>query len=37
MGYGYDIEHPNYRWHAKKDYANNFKFKGHPKPEEAYD
>ena len=37
MGYGYDIVHPRYRWHAKKNYADNFKWKGNPKPEEAYD
>ena len=37
MGWGYDVTHPNFRWHTKKDYANNFKFKGHPKPVPAYD
>ena len=37
MGWGYDILHPNYRWHVKKDYASNFKWKGDPKPIEDYD
>ena len=37
MGWGYDVMHPKYRWHTKKDYAANFKWKGEAKPEEAYD
>ena len=37
MGWGYDVTHPKYRWHTKKDYASNFKWKGEAKPEEAYD
>ena len=37
MGWGYDVMHPHYRWHVKKDYANNFKWKGPAVPEEDYD
>ena len=39
MGWGYDITYPNHsnRWHVKKNYADNFKWKGEPKPEQAYD
>ena len=39
MGWGYDISYPqhNQRWHVKKNYADNFKWKGQPKPEESYD
>lgn len=37
-GWGYDISYPtNWRWHTKKNYADNFAWKGHAKPEEAYD
>ena len=37
MGWGYDVTYPNYKWHAKKNYAENFKYKGEPKPEADYD
>lgn len=37
MGWGFDIEHPSFRWHAKKDYTSNFKWKGEAKPVEDYD
>jgi len=37
MGWGYDITYPNYRWHTKKDYASNFKWKGPASPEVDYD
>lgn len=37
MGWGYDVLHPNYRWHTKKDYAANFAWKGNAKPEVDYD
>ena len=37
MGFGYDISYPNKRWHVKKNYADNFKWKGEPKMEEQYD
>jgi hypothetical protein len=37
MGWGYDILHPQFRWHQKKDYAANFTWKGEAKPEPAYD
>ena len=37
MGWGYDIMHPHYRWHTKKDYTSNFKWKGEAKPEIDYD
>jgi hypothetical protein len=37
MGWGYDVTHPNYRWHTKKDYSSNFAWKGPPKPVVDYD
>lgn len=37
MGWGYDVMHPHYRWHTKKDYASNFAWKGPPKAEIDYD
>ena len=37
MGWGFDIEHPSHRWHSKKNYADNFKYKGPPKEREDYD
>ena len=38
MGWGYDVKYPtHYRWHVKKNYADNFKWKGDPKEEHAYD
>ena len=38
-GFGLDVSFPvkHQKWYAKKNYADNFKWKGHPKPEEAYD
>jgi len=37
MGWGYDISHPKHRWFVKKNYADNFAFKGDPKPVVDYD
>ena len=37
MGWGFDIQYPNHRWHVKKDYASNFGYKGPAKPIEDYD
>jgi hypothetical protein len=37
MGWGHDIQMPTKRWHVKKNYAENFKWKGEAKPEVAYD
>jgi NADH dehydrogenase (ubiquinone) Fe-S protein 4 len=37
MGWGYDITMPSKRWHVKKNYSDNFKWKGEAKPVEAYD
>ena len=37
-GWGYDIMYPtNWKWHTKKNYVDNFAWKGHPTPEENYD
>ena len=35
-GFGYDVMHPNFKYHARKSYTENFKFKGFYKeaPEE---
>jgi hypothetical protein len=32
-----DIMHPHYRWYVKKNYADNFRWKGLAKPVESYD
>ncbi len=37
MGWGYDILYPKYRWHTRKSYNDNFKWKGNPQEEEPYD
>ena len=38
MGWGFDITYPtNTRWHVKKNYADNFAWKGKPTEEEQYD
>ena len=37
MGYGVDVQYPNFKWHAYKNYADNFKYKGEAKPEADYD
>ena len=37
MGWGIDVSYPNYKYHTLKNYADNFKFKGGPKPEADYD
>lgn len=37
MGWGFDVMQPHYRWHVKKDYASNFKWKGEAKPIVDYD
>ena len=37
-GWGYDIMYPtNQRWHVKKNYSDNFAYKGEPPEREAYD
>lgn len=37
-GWGYDIMYPtNWRWHTKKNYVDNFAWKGNAVPEENYD
>lgn len=37
MGWGLDVQFPHYRWHSKKNYADNFRWKGNPTNDEAYD
>ena len=38
MGWGYDIMMPNsQRWHTKKNYADNFAWKGFAEKPEKYD
>ena len=37
MGWGYDVLLPRHRWHTKKNYADNFAWKGFPKEDEEYD
>ena len=33
-GWGYDVLLPRHRWHQRKSYADNFKWKGNPKERE---
>lgn len=33
-GLAYEVSYPKYRYHQSKNYANNFKWKGHPKADE---
>ena len=36
-GWGYDILYPHHsRWHVRKNYPDNFKWKGAPKEEPDY-
>ena len=37
QGWGFDIIYPRHKYHTYKNYANNFKYKGEPKPEADYD
>ena len=37
MGWGYDVMYPKFKYHTKKNYSDNFKYKGEPKPEHDYD
>ena len=37
MGWGYDVTYPKFKYHVKKNYADNFKYKGEPKDEHDYD
>ena len=37
MGWGYDVMYPTYKYHTRKNYADNFKYKGEAKPEDDYD
>ena len=37
QGWGYDIMYPRHKYHTYKNYANNYKYKGEPKPEADYD
>ena len=33
MGWGYDVMYPHFKYHTRKNYADNFKYKGEPKAE----
>ena len=37
MGWGYDVSYPTHRWHVKKNYSDNFKWKGPPPARHPYD
>ena len=37
MGWGYDVSYPNFKYHTRKNYQDNFVYKGEPKPEASYD
>ena len=30
MGWTYEVQYPHFRYHTKKSYADNFKWKGYP-------
>ena len=36
-GWGYDVMYPKFKHHTKKNYADNFAYKGSPKEEAEYD
>ena len=37
QGWGYDVEYPKFKYHTKKNYSDNFSYKGEPKEEVEYD
>ena len=37
MGWGYSVSYPKFKYHTKKNYADNFKYKGPAKQEAEYD
>ena len=37
MGWGYTVQYPKYKYHTTKNYVENFKYKGEPKPAVEYD
>ena len=37
MGWGYDVTYPKFKNHTYKNYVDNFKYKGPPKPTVDYD
>ena len=37
MGWGFDIQYPQQKWHVKKNYVENFAWKGEPKETQEYD
>lgn len=37
MGWGYVVSYPTHRWHVKKNYSDNFKWKGPPPARHPYD
>lgn len=34
-GWGIHVIYPRHRWHVKKSYGDNYKWKGHPKDDET--
>ena len=37
MGWGFDVTYPNFKYHTRKNYQDNFQYKGEPKAEAEYD
>ena len=37
MGWGYTVSYPKFKHHTRKNYTDNFKYKGEPKPKVDYD
>jgi len=37
MGWGYDVAYPHLKYYTKKNYSDNFMWKGYAKEEELYD
>jgi len=36
MGLAYEVSYPHFRYHTKKNYGDNFKWKGHPKTDDDF-
>jgi len=34
LGLGFELEYPHFRYHTRKNYGDNFKWKGHPKEDD---
>ena len=37
MGWGFSVTYPKFKWHTRKNYSDNFAYKGEPKAKVDYD